>query len=120
MSYRSTSDEAQFYLNQVLGFDRVQGTERFADATPDTVEAILSEAGKLCEDVLYPINRNGDLEPAHLENGVVRTSPGFADAYKSIAEGGWVSICADPENGGMGLPQTLVPVSQSFDVSGAN
>jgi len=71
MSYRSTSDEAQFYLNQVLGFDRVQGTERFADATPDTVEAILSEAGKLCEDVLYPINRNGDLEPAHLENGVL-------------------------------------------------
>ena len=110
MSYRSTSDEAQFYLNQVLGFDRVQGTERFADATPDTVEAILSEAGKLCEDVLYPINRNGDLEPAHLENGVVRTSPGFADAYKSIAEGGWVSICADPENGGMGLPQTLATV----------
>jgi len=110
MSYRSTSDEAQFFLNQVLGFDRVQGTERFADATPDTVEAILSEAGKLCEDVLYPINRKGDLEPAHLENGVVRTSPGFADAYKAIAEGGWVSICADPENGGMGLPQTLATV----------
>ena len=110
MSYRATGTEAQFYLSNVLGFDRVQATERFADATGDTVDAILNEAGKLCEDVLYPINRDGDLHPARLENGVVRTSPGFADAYKAIAEGGWVSICADPDNGGMGLPQTLATV----------
>ena len=110
MSYRATGSEAQFYLSNVLGFGRVQATERFADATDDTVEAILNEAGKLCEDILYPINRNGDLHPAQLENGVVRTSPGYADAYKAIAEGGWVSICADPENGGMGLPQTLAAV----------
>ncbi len=110
MSYRATGSEAQFYLQNVLGFDRVQATTRFADATPDTVDAILSEAGKLCEDVLYPINRDGDLHPAKLENGVVRTSPGFADAYKAIADGGWVSICADPDHGGMGLPQTVATV----------
>lgn len=110
MSYRSTGAEAQFYLNHVLGFDRVQATTRFEDATTETVDAILNEAGKLCEDILYPINRDGDLHPARLENGVVRTSPGFAEAYKAIAEGGWVSICADPENGGMGLPQTLATV----------
>ena len=110
MTYRSTGDEAQFLLNNVLDFAKVQSTERFADATPDTVDAILSEAGKLCEDVLYPINRDGDLHPAKLENGVVRTSPGFADAYKAIADGGWVSICADPEFGGMGLPQTVATV----------
>jgi len=59
MSYRATGTEAQFYLSNVLGFDRVQATERFADATGDTVDAILNEAGKLCEDVLYPINRDG-------------------------------------------------------------
>lgn len=110
MTYRSTGDEAQFFLSNVLGFDKVQQTERFADATPETVDAILTEAGKLCEDVLYPINRDGDLHPARLENGVVRTSPGFADAYKAIADGGWVSICADPDNGGMGLPQTVATV----------
>lgn len=110
MSYRATGSEAQFFLNNVLGFDRVQATRRFGDATGDTVEAILNEAGKLCEDVMYPLNRGSDLNPAVLENGVVRTSPGFAEAYKAIADGGWLSICAAPENGGMGLPQTLATV----------
>ncbi len=107
MSYRATGTETQFFMKHVLGFERVQATKHFADATDDTVDAILTEAGKLCEDILYPVNQSGDLHPAKLENGVVRTSPGFADAYKAIAEGGWVSICAEPENGGMGLPQTL-------------
>lgn len=54
-----------------------------------------------------PLQRPGDLHPARLENGVVRTSPGYAEGYKAIAEGGWVAIAADPENGGMGLPMTV-------------
>ena len=69
--------------------------------------AILGEAGKLCEEVLAPVQRAGDQHPAVLENGVVRTSPGYAEAYNAIAEGGWVSIAAGPDYGGMGLPMTL-------------
>ena len=65
------------------------------------------EAGKLCEDVLAPLNREGDLHPARLENGVVRTSPGFKEGYEAIAEGGWVGISALPASGGMGLPMTV-------------
>ncbi len=57
--------------------------------------------------MLAPLQRNGDLTPARLENGVVRTSPGFTEGYKAIAEGGWVGMSADPEYGGMGLPMTL-------------
>ncbi len=107
MAYRSTAPELSFYLNNVLAVERLADTERFAEASADMVEAILGEAGKLCEDVLEPVNRNGDLEPARLENGVVRCSPGFKEAYAAIAEGGWVGITADPEHGGMGLPVTL-------------
>ncbi|MDP5333445.1 MAG: acyl-CoA dehydrogenase, partial [Paracoccaceae bacterium] len=70
-------------------------------------DAILIEAGKLCEDKLAPLQRTGDLHPARLENGKVRTTPGFAEAYAAVAEGGWVSIAASPAFGGMGLPMTV-------------
>ena len=107
MPYRAPIREFRHLLDHVLGFDRVAGTERFAEATPDTVEAILTEAGRLSDEVLAPLQRNGDTDPARLENGVVRTSLGFAEGYRAIAEGGWVGISADPAHGGMGLPQTL-------------
>ncbi|MBZ0122713.1 MAG: acyl-CoA dehydrogenase, partial [Roseovarius sp.] len=107
MPYRAPADEFRFLLRHVVGFDQVAATDRFAEATPDTVQAILTEAGRMCEDVLAPLQRQGDLHPARLENGVVRTSPGFADGYRAIADGGWVSIAASPENGGMGLPMAL-------------
>lgn len=107
MTYAPPIRDMQFTLDKVIGANRLAETELFADATPDTAEAILLEAGKLASEVLYPVNRNGDLTPARLENGVVRASPGFAEAYKAIAEGGWVGMNADPEFGGMGLPMTL-------------
>ena len=94
-------------LLPLLGFAKVAAAPRFADATPDTVEAILTEAARLAETVLAPLNRMGDLHPALLENGVVRTSPGFAEGFRAIAEGGWVGMTARPEYGGMGLPITL-------------
>jgi len=107
MPYRAPLAEYKFLFNHVVGFDQVAGTANFADATPDTVEAILTEAGKLSETVLAPLQRPGDLHPARLENGVVRCSPGYAEGYRAIVEGGWVSIAANPEFGGMGLPMAL-------------
>ena len=107
MTYRPPLNEFAFLFDHVIGYDRVPATDRFSEATGDMAQAVLTEAGRLCADVLAPLNRNGDLEPARLENGVVRTSPGFADGYRAIAEGGWVGMAADPEFGGMGLPMTL-------------
>ncbi|MGB1414986.1 MAG: acyl-CoA dehydrogenase, partial [Paracoccaceae bacterium] len=96
-----------FLFDHIVGFSKVTQTDRFTETTPDLVSAILGEAGKLCEEVLAPVQRAGDQHPAVLENGVVRTSPGYAEAYNAIAEGGWVSIAAGPDYGGMGLPMTL-------------
>ena len=107
MTYRAPVEEFRFIFNHVADFGRVVATERFADATADVTDAILIEAGKLCEDKLAPLQRTGDLHPARLENGKVRTTPGFAEAYAAIAEGGWVSIAASPDFGGMGLPMTV-------------
>ncbi len=106
MPYRAPLADFTFLLD-VVGFAEVAATERFAEASPDTVAAILAEAGKLCETTLAPLNRAGDKTPARLENGVVRTSPGFAEGYRAIAEGGWIGMGANPEYGGMGLPISI-------------
>jgi hypothetical protein len=107
MPYRAPIAEYRFLLDHVAGFNQVAATKTFADATQDTVSAILTEAAKLCETVLAPLQRLGDTHPARLKNGVVRTSPGFAEGYRAIVDGGWVSIAAPPEYGGMGLPMAL-------------
>jgi hypothetical protein len=107
MPYRAPLSDFRFLLDRVVGFGQVAATDLFAEAQPETVEAILSEAGRLCENTLAPLNRAGDKEPARLENGIVRTSPGYAEGYRQIAEGGWIGIAATPEHGGMGLPLTL-------------
>ncbi|GAB5447800.1 acyl-CoA dehydrogenase [Gymnodinialimonas sp.] len=107
MPYRAPVADITFCLDHVVGFDRVQAAPIFEEATTDVVQAILTEAGRICEEVLAPLNRAGDTQPAVLENGVVRSSPGFADGYKAIAEAGFTSIAADPEYGGMGLPLTV-------------
>ena len=107
MPYAAPVADYAFLLDHVVGFDDLRGSERFADATPDVTHAILTEAGKLCDEVLAPLQRSGDLNPARLENGIVRTSPGYAEGFKAIAEGGWVGMAADPEYGGMGLPMVL-------------
>ena len=107
MPYRAPVADFQFLLDHVVGFEAVPATEKFAEATADTVTAILTEAGKLADEVIAPLQRNGDLQGAVLENGVVRSSPGFKEGYEAMAEGGWIGISGDPEYGGMGLPFTL-------------
>ncbi|MEL6574440.1 MAG: acyl-CoA dehydrogenase family protein [Pseudomonadota bacterium] len=106
MSYQAPVAEMR-RLARLLGHDRLAATERYAEATSETRDAILTEAAKMAEEVLAPLNRSADLEGARLENGVIRTSPGFHEGYRAIAEGGWVGLSADPEHGGMGLPRSL-------------
>ncbi|MEO6300060.1 MAG: acyl-CoA dehydrogenase family protein, partial [Paracoccaceae bacterium] len=106
MTYRAPLADFRFLLDHVLGFAEVAAQPRFADATPETVDAILTEAGRLCES-LAPLNRAGDKNPARLENGVVRCSPGFAQGFRAIADGGWIGMAASPDHGGMGLPIAL-------------
>ena len=107
MPYHAPVEEFSFLINHILDAKALRATDRFAEATQDVTEAILGEAGKLCTEVLAPLQRPGDRQPAVLENGVVRTSPGFGEGFAAIAEGGWIGISADPEHGGMGLPMIL-------------
>ena len=107
MPYRAPVQDLRFLMDHVVGFQAVAETSMFEEATGETVDAILTEAAKMAETALAPLQRSGDMHPAVLENGVVRTSPGFAEGYQAIADGGWIGMSASPEVGGMGLPMTL-------------
>lgn len=107
MPYRAPVSDNQFIFDHVIDYSRVSSTHRFADADRDVAAAILAEAAKLCENALAPLNRGGDVHGARLENGTVKTAPGFAEAYQQIATGGWIGMLAQPEAGGMGLPLSL-------------
>jgi alkylation response protein AidB-like acyl-CoA dehydrogenase len=107
MTFRAPVSDYEFLLTHVTGYDRIAATDCFADASADVVSAILTEAAKMCDEVMAPLQRDGDLTPAYLENGVLRTSPGFADGYKAISDGGWIGISAPEEHGGMALPLSV-------------
>jgi alkylation response protein AidB-like acyl-CoA dehydrogenase len=107
MPYRAPVRDLRFILDHVVGFASVTATPRFAEAGGEMAAAVLTEAGRIATDVLAPLNRAGDKHPARLENGAVVSSPGFAEGYRAMAEGGWVGIAARPEHGGMGLPISL-------------
>ncbi|WP_103257298.1 acyl-CoA dehydrogenase [Tabrizicola aquatica] len=107
MPYRAPVRDLRFILDHVVDFAQVTATPRFAEASGEMATAILTEAGRIATDVLAPLNRAGDKHPARLENGAVLSSPGFAEGYRAMAEGGWVGIAARPEHGGMGLPISL-------------
>ena len=119
MPYRAPLADVRFILDHVVPVAAVAATERFAEATPDLAEAVLTEAARLCDTVMAPLRRAGDQTPARLENGVVRSTPGFAEAFRQIADGGWIGVSAPAEYGGMGLPQMLNMAIHDM-MSGAN
>src|SRR4029077_14517415 len=74
-------------------------------------------AGKICEDVLQPLNQSGDTEGCHFENGVVRTPKGFKEGYKTYVEGGWGGLSAPAEFGGAGMPGLMTMVLNEMTMS---
>ncbi|MDH3228564.1 MAG: acyl-CoA dehydrogenase C-terminal domain-containing protein [Alphaproteobacteria bacterium] len=105
--YSAPIDDMRFVLNELLGTETLTALPGYEEATPDLVDAVLTEAGKLCEEVLLPLNRSGDEEGCTYENGVVRLPSGFKDAYEAFVQSGWGSLAADPDYGGQGLPATI-------------
>jgi alkylation response protein AidB-like acyl-CoA dehydrogenase len=106
-TYKAPLRDYRFVLDELLEVDRLASLPGYADATPEIFAAVLEEGGKLCEEVLFPLNRSGDEEGCTYENGAVRTPKGFREAYRTFREGGWTSLGCDPEYGGQGLPHTL-------------
>ena len=104
MTYAPPIADMRFVLSSLAGLDELNQLPGFEDATPDLVDQILDEAGKLAANVIAPLNAVGDRNPPVLENGVVRMPSSFKDAYEQYRDAGWNGVPFDPEFGGQGLP----------------
>tara|TARA_B100000029_G_scaffold276776_1_gene271292 strand:+ start:1668 stop:3431 length:1764 start_codon:yes stop_codon:yes gene_type:complete len=111
-SYTAPIQDMMFLFEKLRNNKKYNELEKYKEVTPDLVKDILQEAAKINQNLILPLAKVGDENPAVIENGVVRTPPGYKEAYKKYIEDGWTSLSCDPKYGGQGMPKT---VSAFFD-----
>ncbi|WP_298610162.1 acyl-CoA dehydrogenase [uncultured Thiothrix sp.] len=107
MSYTHPYQDADFVLRHVVKFDELCADAGLDEANMDLAVAVLEEAGKMGSEVLAPLNWSGDQAGISLGENGVQEAPGFKEAYQQFAEAGWLSLGAEEEFGGQGLPNVL-------------
>ncbi|MBS7698299.1 MULTISPECIES: acyl-CoA dehydrogenase [unclassified Chelatococcus] len=107
MTYRAPLSEIMVTMRHAAGLDVAVREGLYGELSVDLVEAILGEAGSFAEEVIAPLNRTGDTDGARLLDGGVVTTPGWRDAYRAWARGGWNGLVAPEEWGGQGLPMIV-------------
>ena len=111
-SYVAPVDDMMFLFEKLRDNKNYNELEKYKEVSPELVKDILEEAAKINQNLILPLAKAGDENPAILENGVVRTPPGYKEAYQKYIEDGWTSLSCDPKYGGQGMPRT---VSAFFD-----
>ena len=111
-NYNAPVEDMLFLYDKLRDNKNYKEIDRYKEVTTDLVKDILEEAAKINQNLILPLAKAGDENPAVLENGVVRTPPGYKEAYKKFIEDGWTSLSCDPKYGGQGMPRT---VSAFFD-----
>ena len=111
-TYNAPIEDMMFLYEKLKNNKNYNEIEKYKEVTPDLVKNILQEAAKINQNIILPLAKSGDENPTILENGVVRTPPGYKEAYKKFIEDGWTSLSCDPKYGGQGMPKT---VSAFFD-----
>ena len=111
-SYRAPVEDMMFLFEKLRDNKNYNELEKYKEVSSDLVKDILDEAAKINQNLILPLAKAGDENPAVLENGIVRTPPGYKEAYQKYIEDGWTSLSCDPKYGGQGMPKT---VSAFFD-----
>ena len=111
-TYTAPLEDMMFLYEKLRNNKNYNEIEKYKEITSDLVKDILQEAAKINQNIILPLAKIGDENPTILENGVVRTPPGYKEAYKKFIEDGWQSLSCDPKYGGQGMPKT---VSAFFD-----
>ncbi len=110
--YNAPVEDMMFLFNKLRNNKKYNEIEKYKEVNSDLVKDILEEAAKISQNLILPLAKSGDENPPKLENGIVRTSPGYKEAYEKFIEDGWISLSCDPKYGGQGMPKT---VSAFFD-----
>ena len=111
-SYIAPVEDMMFLFEKLRDNKNYNELEKYKEVSSELVKDILEEAAKINQNLILPLAKIGDENPAVLENGVVRTPPGYKEAYQKYIEDGWTSLSCDPKYGGQGMPKT---VSAFFD-----
>ncbi len=111
--------DMQFVMHELLDVESTLKTlPSYAETGRELIDQVLEEGGKFCSEVLFPINRSGDEEGCHWNDGEVTTPKGFREAWEQFKAGGWPTLTCDPEYGGQGLPMTIGIAFQEMMNSG--
>ena len=119
MSFACPVQDQRLVLRHIVKLPELARSNRFADATDDTVDALLEAAAQFAEGELAPLNEVGDREGSRWSDGRVMTPSGFREAYAKFVEGGWMGLSAPAEWGGQGLPHSLTAAMME-DFNAAN
>ena len=111
-TYSAPVEDMMFLFEKLRNNKNYNELEKYKEITPELVKDILEEAAKLNQNIILPLAKSGDENPTVLENEIVRTPPGYKEAYNKFIEDGWQSLSCDPKYGGQGMPKT---VSAFFD-----
>jgi alkylation response protein AidB-like acyl-CoA dehydrogenase len=111
-TYNAPIEDMMFLFDKLRNNKNYNDLEKYKEVNSELVKDILEEAAKINQNLILPLAKSGDENPAVLENGVVRTPPGYKEAYSKYIEDGWTSLSCDPKYGGQGMPKT---VSAFFD-----
>ncbi len=106
-TYNAPIDDMMFLFEKLRDNPHYNALEKYKEVNPELAKDILEQAAKLTENLVLPLAKAGDETPTKLENGIVRTPPGYKEAYKKFIQDGWTSLSCDPEYGGQGMPNTI-------------
>ncbi len=106
-TYNAPIEEMMFLFKHLKDNKNYNEISKFKEINSDLVKDILDQAAKLNEEIVHPLAKVGDESPCVYENGIVRSPPGYKEAYKKFISDGWTSLSCDPKYGGQGMPKTV-------------
>lgn len=117
--YQAPVSDLRFVIHQVLNAaDALTALPAHAETGTDILDAVLEEGGRFCNDVIGPLYQTGDRGCTY-SNGTVVTPPGFKEAFRAFADGGWSGVTAPADEGGQGLPYVVDGAFKEM-IDGAN